>query len=177
MTAPQPNVLAGSVTQTTVPADQWASRGSRDRTAGRRIPGRAAPSSSAGLPGVVVYQRVVTPDEKIRYTYISEGARDIFGVSPAEIFRIPRRCSVATAMNTRQGSEERPLALRKPSPPGTSKPPSSPATAARNTLTRSPGPSASRMVRCCGPGSSWTKPAPARRWSRSLAGLSAVWRG
>jgi diguanylate cyclase (GGDEF)-like protein len=38
---------------------------------------------------VVVYQRVVTPDEKIRYTYISEGAQDIFGVSPAEILSDP----------------------------------------------------------------------------------------
>src|SRR5690349_20980312 len=37
------------------------------------------------LPGVVLYQRVVTPDERIYYSYISEGARDLFGVSADEI--------------------------------------------------------------------------------------------
>ncbi|HVO95303.1 MAG TPA: PAS domain-containing protein, partial [Terriglobales bacterium] len=42
------------------------------------------------LPGVVVYQRLVTPDQQIRYTYISEGARDLFGVSPEEIISNPQ---------------------------------------------------------------------------------------
>jgi signal transduction histidine kinase/DNA-binding response OmpR family regulator/HPt (histidine-containing phosphotransfer) domain-containing protein len=42
------------------------------------------------LPGVVVYQRLVTPDEQIRYTYISEGARDLFGVSAEEILSDPQ---------------------------------------------------------------------------------------
>ncbi|MGF1477110.1 MAG: ATP-binding protein [Geminicoccaceae bacterium] len=36
------------------------------------------------VPGVV-YQRVVRPDGDIRYTYISEAATDLFGVSPDEI--------------------------------------------------------------------------------------------
>ena len=40
------------------------------------------------IPGVV-YQRVVKPDGDIRYTYISEGARDLFGVSPEEILKDP----------------------------------------------------------------------------------------
>jgi PAS domain S-box-containing protein len=40
------------------------------------------------IPGVV-YQRIVTPDGDIRYTYISEGARDLFGVSPEEILKDP----------------------------------------------------------------------------------------
>jgi diguanylate cyclase (GGDEF)-like protein/PAS domain S-box-containing protein len=40
------------------------------------------------IPGVV-YQRIVTPDGNIRYTYISEGARDLFGVSPEEILKDP----------------------------------------------------------------------------------------
>src|SRR5258708_5738739 len=44
----------------------------------------------AKLPGVVVYQRLVTPDGQIRYTYISEGARDLFGVSPKEILSDPK---------------------------------------------------------------------------------------
>jgi len=43
----------------------------------------------ATLPGVVLYQRVVTPDERIYYSYISEGARDIFGVSAEEILSNP----------------------------------------------------------------------------------------
>jgi diguanylate cyclase (GGDEF)-like protein len=43
----------------------------------------------AGLPGVVVYQRVVTPDEQIRYTYISEGCRDLFGASAEQILSDP----------------------------------------------------------------------------------------
>jgi diguanylate cyclase (GGDEF)-like protein/PAS domain S-box-containing protein len=40
------------------------------------------------IPGVV-YQRVVSPDGDIRYTYISEGARGLFGVSPEEILKDP----------------------------------------------------------------------------------------
>ena len=43
----------------------------------------------ASLPGVVLYQRVVTPDERIYYSYISEGARDIFGVHAEEILADP----------------------------------------------------------------------------------------
>ena len=43
----------------------------------------------ARLPGVVVYQRVVTADEDIFYTYISEGCRDLFGVSPEQILSDP----------------------------------------------------------------------------------------
>ena len=46
-------------------------------------------ASLSTLPGVVLYQRVVTPDEQIRYTYISEGARELFGVSPEEIVSDP----------------------------------------------------------------------------------------
>jgi diguanylate cyclase (GGDEF)-like protein len=43
----------------------------------------------ASLPGVVVYQRIVKPDGQIRYTYISEGARELFGVSAEEILTNP----------------------------------------------------------------------------------------
>jgi diguanylate cyclase (GGDEF)-like protein len=42
----------------------------------------------SAIPGVV-YQRVVKPDGDIRYTYISDGARDLFGVSPDEILADP----------------------------------------------------------------------------------------
>jgi PAS domain-containing protein len=42
----------------------------------------------AAIPGVV-YQRVVKPDGDIRYLYISDGARDLFGVSPEEILADP----------------------------------------------------------------------------------------
>jgi len=41
-------------------------------------------SIAKSIPGVV-YQRIVTPDGDIRYTYISEGAKELFGVSPEEI--------------------------------------------------------------------------------------------
>jgi PAS domain-containing protein len=42
----------------------------------------------SAIPGVV-YQRVVTPEGGIRYTYISESARDLFGVSADEILADP----------------------------------------------------------------------------------------
>jgi signal transduction histidine kinase len=45
-------------------------------------------SLASNLPGVV-YQRVVSPDGQIYYSYISEGARDLFGVSPDEILSDP----------------------------------------------------------------------------------------
>ena len=44
---------------------------------------------AATIPGVV-YQRVVKPDGDIRYTYISEGAKDLFGVPPEEIVADPQ---------------------------------------------------------------------------------------
>lgn len=46
-------------------------------------------SLTRNIPGVV-YQRIVTPDGDIRYTYISEGAYELFGVSPEEIIANPR---------------------------------------------------------------------------------------
>jgi signal transduction histidine kinase len=46
-------------------------------------------SLAATIPGVV-YQRLVTPDGDIRYTYISEGTRDLFGVEPEDILNDPQ---------------------------------------------------------------------------------------
>jgi len=46
-------------------------------------------SLTNSLPGVV-YQRVVRPDGDIRYTYISETAKDIFGISAREILDNPK---------------------------------------------------------------------------------------
>ena len=57
-------------------------------------------SLAANLPGVI-YQRIVHPDGKIRYTYISEGARDLFGTTPAEIIANP------DALFSRHGPEYR----------------------------------------------------------------------
>jgi len=57
-------------------------------------------SLAANLPGVI-YQRVVRPDGSIRYTYISEGVRDLFGVSPQEILHNPQ------ALFDRHGPEYR----------------------------------------------------------------------
>jgi signal transduction histidine kinase/CheY-like chemotaxis protein len=45
-------------------------------------------SLAATIPGVV-YQRVVRPDGDIRYTYLSEGARELFGVEPEAVLRDP----------------------------------------------------------------------------------------
>jgi signal transduction histidine kinase/CheY-like chemotaxis protein len=45
-------------------------------------------SLTASIPGVV-YQRRVTPDGDIRYTYISEGVRDLFGVAPEQVLADP----------------------------------------------------------------------------------------
>lgn len=50
---------------------------------------RDALGSLCALPGVVVYQRIVTPDEKIRYTYISDSCEDLFGVSAKTILTNP----------------------------------------------------------------------------------------
>ena len=46
-------------------------------------------SLAENIPGVV-YQRVVAPDGDIRYTYISEGAYELFGVPAEEIIADPR---------------------------------------------------------------------------------------
>jgi diguanylate cyclase (GGDEF)-like protein len=91
MTATQPNLLAEDVTQTTATSP---TNGHRDPAPQAEPPlgeflSAQCLASLSGLPGVVVYQRVVTPDEQIRYTYISEGARDLFGVSPEEILSDP----------------------------------------------------------------------------------------
>ncbi len=45
-------------------------------------------SLASMIPGVV-YQRVIKPDGSIRYTYLSEGAREMFGVSPEEVMEDP----------------------------------------------------------------------------------------
>ena len=45
-------------------------------------------SLASMIPGVV-YQRTVSPQGDIRYTYISEGARGMFGVAPEEVLRDP----------------------------------------------------------------------------------------
>ncbi len=83
MTALQPNGPNGSVTQT---AALYHTNGHRQEAA---VLSAQCLASLSKLPGVVIYQRVVTPDENIRYTYISEGCRDLFGVSAQEILSDP----------------------------------------------------------------------------------------
>jgi diguanylate cyclase (GGDEF)-like protein len=46
-------------------------------------------SLANNIPGVVVYQRKVWPDGAIKYTYISDGVRDLFGVEPEEVLANP----------------------------------------------------------------------------------------
>ncbi len=45
-------------------------------------------SVAANVPGVV-YQRRVSADGSVAYTYISDGARDLFGIAPEEIVADP----------------------------------------------------------------------------------------
>ena len=45
-------------------------------------------SLAAAIPGVV-YQRIVWPSGDIRYTYLSEGAREMFGVDPEAVLKDP----------------------------------------------------------------------------------------
>ncbi len=70
-----------------IPLAQIAVEHDRRANALRMADERIA-SIAASLPGVV-YQRVVRPDGDIRYTYISEGARELFGVAPEEIIANP----------------------------------------------------------------------------------------
>ncbi len=61
-------------------------------------PAKAASASATGndrfaslasmIPGVV-YQRIVEPNGDIRYTYMSEGAREMFGVAPDDVMEDP----------------------------------------------------------------------------------------
>jgi PAS domain-containing protein len=67
----------------------------------------------ANLPGVVVYQRIVKPDGQIRYTYISEGARDLFGVSPEEIVSNPNALFSTHGQDYRAKFRERLMSASK----------------------------------------------------------------
>ncbi len=67
----------------------------------------------AKLPGVVIYQRLVTPDGQIRYTYISEGARELFGVSAEEIISDPKALFSCHSADYSAKFKERLLAASK----------------------------------------------------------------
>lgn len=67
----------------------------------------------AKLPGVVIYQRLVETNGKIRYTYISEGARELFGVSPEEIISNPQALFSCHADDYSAKFRERLLAASK----------------------------------------------------------------
>jgi signal transduction histidine kinase len=63
-------------------------------------------SLAANLPGVI-YQRMVRPDGSIRYTYISEGTRDLFGLAPQEIVANPEALFDRYGREYREGFRER----------------------------------------------------------------------
>jgi len=67
----------------------------------------------AKLPGVVIYQRLVETNGNIRYTYISEGARELFGVSPKEIISNPQALFSCHADDYSAKFRERLLAASK----------------------------------------------------------------
>lgn len=58
------------------------------------------------IPGVV-YQRAVRTNGDIRYTYISEGARELFGVSPDEILSDPNALFDCHGSGYRENFRER----------------------------------------------------------------------
>lgn len=70
-------------------------------------------ASLSELPNVVIYQRVVTPDEKIRYTYISEGCFDIFGVSAEQVLSDPEALFSRHSEDYKAKFRERLLAASK----------------------------------------------------------------
>ena len=67
---------------------------------------------AASIPGVV-YQRRVSPDGDIRYTYISEGAKDLFGVSAEEILADPKALFACHGPEYRETFRERLLQASK----------------------------------------------------------------
>lgn len=91
MTVVQRNIDAPAPAQPTYrnPHAAHAVDASGMASAQNAISGDEFLTALADLPGVVLYQRVVTPDEQIYYSYISEGTRDIFGVSAEEILSNP----------------------------------------------------------------------------------------
>src|SRR4051812_32761289 len=70
-------------------SDALPDRGEVDSVVGEKFDPVACFNAMANLPGVVLYQRRVNPDGDIRYTYISEGAKEIFGVEAHEILTNP----------------------------------------------------------------------------------------
>ena len=77
------------------------------RTANERFAALAA-----SIPGVV-YQRRVSPDGEIRYTYISEGAYDLFGVPAEEILADPKALFACHGPSYREDFRERLLEASK----------------------------------------------------------------
>lgn len=69
-------------------------------------------SLAASVPGVV-YQRKVTPDGEISYTYISEGAYDLFGVPAEEIMADPNALFDCHGPEYRETFRERFLAASR----------------------------------------------------------------
>ncbi len=74
----------GSMTQLVRFAIEFERRQAALRSANQRFA-----SLAASIPGVV-YQRIVDTDGSMKYSYISEAARDLFGVPPEEIVENPQ---------------------------------------------------------------------------------------
>lgn len=82
------------------------------RTSGLRGADQRFAALADSIPGVV-YQRVVTPGGDIRYTYISEGAKDLFGVGPEEILADPNALFDCHGPEYRETFHERLLAASR----------------------------------------------------------------
>ncbi|MDJ0945530.1 MAG: ATP-binding protein [Kiloniellales bacterium] len=66
----------------------------------------------ANVPGVV-YQRKVTPEGEIFYTYISDGAKDLFGLTPEEVLADSQALFNCHGPDYRKGFRDRLLAASK----------------------------------------------------------------
>ncbi len=99
-----PRAVASAV-RTLAPVVKIAVERRRDAGQLRAAANRFA-SLAASVPGVV-YQRQLSPDGTVRYTYVSEGARDLYGVSPEEILADPNALFKCHAASYREGFRER----------------------------------------------------------------------
>lgn len=102
---PEPTRAAIAAVRTLVPVVKIAIE--RRRYAGQlRAAANRFAALAASVPGVV-YQRLVSPQGKVRYTYVSEGARDLYGVAPEEILADPNALFRCHAASYREGFRDR----------------------------------------------------------------------
>jgi len=83
----EPDAADRRILRSAIPLVRFAVASAQQAAALRATSERLS-SLASTIPGVI-YQRIVHPDGQIRYSYISDGARDLFGVSAEEILADP----------------------------------------------------------------------------------------